>query len=277
MIDFAKKRREKLTLALWIVAVFLLGLVASYLLFGGALQTNKSLWRSIANVFPVPVASVEGKSVRLSAVETAEKLNIENPLEFAVRQKSMEVLAGKLDLKIEDKEVVTRRNTLASAWGMNKEQLESQLSGKKITLAQFEKLIVIPEAYADKIKTSLNKPNEKLNEVKSRFDKNEDFNTLAKNYSEDSVTAPFGGDAGFVSKDILGDEIWDKVYALSDGQAIGPLNTHQGYLFVKRVELQQATDVNLERLHIQVILIKTFDFNSWLDDQMKQLDIKRYI
>jgi peptidyl-prolyl cis-trans isomerase C len=113
---------------------------------------------------------------------------------------------------------------------------------KKLALSQIMIKYSSPEdikkAKEKKAKVTLRNEQEALklaNAVKARLDKGEDFATVAKEVSEDSMTKSRGGDLGLVAeKDPrleargLG-PILDKAFEMKVGEIAGPIKTNQGY------------------------------------------------
>jgi foldase protein PrsA len=89
-----------------------------------------------------------------------------------------------------------------------------------------------------------------------------DFSTLAKQYSQDS-TASSGGDLGYFSKGKMVPEFEQVAFALKIGETSGIVKTVYGYDIIK------VTDIKGDQIHAYHILIKTKDFQTWLDDSVK--------
>jgi parvulin-like peptidyl-prolyl isomerase len=59
------------------------------------------------------------------------------------------------------------------------------------------------------------------------------FGALAQQYSEDSGSAPLGGDLGWFGKGDMVQEFEDAAYALKVGQVSEPIKTQYGYHLIK--------------------------------------------
>ena len=90
-----------------------------------------------------------------------------------------------------------------------------------------------------------------------------DFSTLAKEYSQDTATAANGGDLGFFSKGKMDPDFEKVAFALQAGQTSGIVKTVNGYEIIKVVA------INGSQIHAYHILIKTKDFQTWLNDSVK--------
>lgn len=88
-----------------------------------------------------------------------------------------------------------------------------------------------------------------------------DFSTLAKQYSQDP-TASSGGDLGFFSKGKMDPDFEKVAFTLQAGQTSGIVKTVNGYEIIKVVA------INGTQIHAYHILIKTKDFQTWLDDSV---------
>lgn len=119
---------------------------------------------------------------------------------------------------------------------------EHQDEFKKLKLSE----IMIAYASPDEIKKA--KKDQKLNSeeaalkiaesVKARLDKGENFDTVAKEVSDDATTKARGGDLGLVGK---GDKrieakgmapIIDKAFEMKVGEIAGPIKTDKGYYII---------------------------------------------
>jgi len=108
------------------------------------------------------------------------------------------------------------------------------------------KIEVAPEAITEYYEANLSAYTEKdypaaliaINHVRSRLDKGEAFEALAKEVSKDFGSAKKGGDLGFISKGEQ-DEAFDKVaFELNRGQVSKPVKTAFGYHLIKVDEVK---------------------------------------
>ncbi|WDY59671.1 SurA N-terminal domain-containing protein [Pseudomonas sp. PSKL.D1] len=82
----------------------------------------------------------------------------------------------------------------------------------------------------------------RIEEVKQRLDKGEDFAKLAKEFSQDPGSANTGGDLGFAGPGVYDPAFEDALYKLGDGQVSAPVRTEFGYHLIKLLG-KQAPDV----------------------------------
>jgi parvulin-like peptidyl-prolyl isomerase len=104
-----------------------------------------------------------------------------------------------------------------------------------------------------------------LNKVKGGGD----FAELAKENSQDS-TAANGGDLGFFAKGQMVKEFEDAAFALQPGQVSDLVKTQYGYHIIKVIEKKD------DQVHAAHILIKTVDFDQYLQDQVEKAKTTLY-
>lgn len=98
-----------------------------------------------------------------------------------------------------------------------------------------------------------------------------DFAETAKKSSEDSQTAPNGGDLGFIKKGMMVPEFEDAAYKLNVGEVSGLVKTVYGYHILKLAE------VNGEERKVSHILIQARDYEWWIGEQTKNAKIKYWV
>lgn len=87
-----------------------------------------------------------------------------------------------------------------------------------------------------------------INEVKSQLDKNADFATLAKQYSQDDGSKNAGGNIGVISKEMFPqdyDKVLSAVKSLKADETTAPIQTQYGYQIFKLNKVDGATPPSL--------------------------------
>lgn len=94
----------------------------------------------------------------------------------------------------------------------------------------------------------------KVETILMRLKQGEDFAMLAQNYSEDPVTAPNGGDLGFVQESALEKahpELRKMVMSLAPGQTSPVIQTQEGYRILKVMSKEPAGQRELNDPRVQ--------------------------
>lgn len=78
----------------------------------------------------------------------------------------------------------------------------------------------------------------KIEQVKQRLDKGEDFAALAKEFSDDSGSAANGGDLGFAGPGVYEPAFEEALYALKEGEVSAPVRTQYGWHLIKLLGVQ---------------------------------------
>lgn len=112
-----------------------------------------------------------------------------------------------------------------------------------IEVGQIVKMPVVSEAEKTKAK-------EKLNAIRERILKGEDFSTMAVLYSEDIGTASKGGELGFTERGDLDPDFEAAAYKLKEGEVSPVVLSKFGYHIIKLVERRGET-INVKHILIQ--------------------------
>lgn len=140
-----------------------------------------------------------------------------------------------------------------------KKKIGQQLLEQKVTAAVTADATLNAAAKA--------KADDVLNQVKAGGD----FATLAKKYSQDS-SAGNGGDLGFFSRGQMVKPFADAAFSLKAGEVYPKVVQSQyGYHIIKVLAVK---DQQVDAAHI---LIKGIDFNTYLQQQVKQASLQQYI
>ncbi|TYT23117.1 molecular chaperone SurA [Luteimonas viscosa] len=91
----------------------------------------------------------------------------------------------------------------------------------------------------------------RIDTLRARIAGGADFETVARESSDDTVSKDNGGDLGWFTQDEFGPEFGGQVAALQDGQVSAPFKTQAGWHVVQRVATRQ-TSVDDENRRAQV-------------------------
>ena len=76
-------------------------------------------------------------------------------------------------------------------------------------------------------------------EIKQKLDNGEDFELLAKEYSDDATSANLGGDMGWFPPEAYGDRVYQTLIALQPGQISEPFQTDGGWHLMELLETRE--------------------------------------
>ncbi|PIP53963.1 MAG: peptidylprolyl isomerase [Bacteroidetes bacterium CG23_combo_of_CG06-09_8_20_14_all_32_9] len=110
---------------------------------------------------------------------------------------------------------------------------------------EYEQIVLYP-AITEQEKLSVK---EKLNELRNRVLKGDNFGTLAVLYSEDPGSATKGGDLGFVGRSDLVPEFAAVAFKLKDGEVSKIVETDYGYHIIQLIE-RRGEQINIRHILI---------------------------
>lgn len=108
----------------------------------------------------------------------------------------------------------------------------------------------------------------KITEVKNKVDAGEDFEELAKTYSEDPATAVRGGDLGFINRGDLVTEFEAVAFNLEPGEISDIVETQFGFHVIKMIEKRGD---KIQTAHILIQLKPTESDESRVIDELNAL------
>ncbi len=111
-------------------------------------------------------------------------------------------------------------------------------------------LIKVP-AGADR--NVVNEAHRHAEKLATRLEAGEEFEVLAKKYSEDALSAAIGGDLGFVARGDLSPAVEDVLFSLEEGAFHGPVKTDLGFQIVQLVEVKPAQQRPFKRVRARVV------------------------
>lgn len=115
-----------------------------------------------------------------------------------------------------------------------------------------------------------------LREVHAKLIAGEDFEALAKRFSEDVVSGKKGGDLGWISPDSIAPEFASTVADLEPGQFSGPVQTKFGYHIIKLIDGPQVQQRPFEAVKGEIRYRLRTDARQRLSDALDaKIEIKR--
>lgn len=179
-------------------------------------------------------------------------------------------------LKVSKKEVADQYKQIVDANGGEakvKQILKQYYNWNPTEFKQRIKEQLIRQKLSDKIATDPTidaAAKKKAEDVRGQLKSDgSNFAALAQKYSDDS-SASQGGDLGTFGRGKMVAEFEKAAFALQVGQISQPVKTQYGYHII------QVLEKNGDQIHARHILIKTEDFQTWLDG-LKKKGIHRWI
>jgi peptidyl-prolyl cis-trans isomerase SurA len=211
-------------------------------------------------------SDVEAKFNELKAPFTQEEFQ----KKLAQQKLSMEQMKTQLrrDLSIQklfNKEITSKINItdkdITDFYNANKASFN--LAEPQVHLAQ---ILVTPQPDPnvhnlknDKAQDDL-QARKKIEMIAARLRQGEDFSTLAQNYSEDTNSAPNGGDLGFIPESTLDKanvDLRKAIFAMSPGQTTQVLKTSEGYRILKVISKEPSGQRDLTDPKVQQSIRET--------------------
>lgn len=115
--------------------------------------------------------------------------------------------------------------------------------------------------------TIKNEAKTKILDVQKQLEEGGDFAELAKKYSEDTASAPNGGDIGFISKGQTVAEFEEAAFALDVGEVSDIVETTFGYHLIKATEKKDAYIKTYDEVKdtIKSYLLNNSQMKAWED------------
>ena len=104
-----------------------------------------------------------------------------------------------------------------------------------------------------------------------------DFEALAREYSDDGFSAAHGGDLGYFPRGTFEPQVEEALYRMEIGEISQPIPSSFGYHIIRLDDvLYNDAGVAIQAAAHQ-ILIASFDFEAWLNDQKERTPIYRLV
>lgn len=152
--------------------------------------------------------------------------------------------------------------------------------------AKFKARVLAPFLLQQKVKMTL--AAERSGEDKKLADRAEevyvlaskpkaDFSELAKTYSDDRQSARLGGDIGYFPRGTFEPEVEKAIFSLKIGDISPPLKSSYGYHIIMLTDILYDDQAAATQASAKQILIKSFDFDEWLEQQISQTAVYRLV
>ncbi len=238
----------------------------------------------VATVIPYPAATVNGRPILIKDVLWRQQItqsSQDTALNLIVSEKQMDVVADKFGIGVSAKDLDSELsiikqqddfNSLISKYGLSENDFKNKVLKPELLSSQLKlwfngqrSLNPAQYALADAIKLQLNKDSSSST-----------FASLVAQYSQDNSTKPLDGNLGFVENN----QLWPEFQAAVESAAAGSLVTVPGRdgLYIFRIQAKDNNGQNNSpRTELQEIYLKTADFNSWYNNEIKNIKIKKLI
>jgi parvulin-like peptidyl-prolyl isomerase len=122
----------------------------------------------------------------------------------------------------------------------------------------------------------------KIETVEDKLKNGGDFEELAKQYSDDDMTAEDGGDLGYISKGQTVEEFEEALFSLDEGEVSGIIETEYGFHIIKILDRQEEYYQDFEEVeeNIKVYLSdlhKLEEYNDFIFSLIEDADIEYFI
>jgi parvulin-like peptidyl-prolyl isomerase len=122
----------------------------------------------------------------------------------------------------------------------------------------------------------------KIEMVEDRLKIGGDFEELAKQYSDDEMTAGNGGDLGYISKGQTVAEFEEALFSLDEGQISQIIETEYGFHIIKIYDHQEEYYQDFEEVKesIKIYLLdlhKLEEYNDFIFSLIEEVDIEYFI
>lgn len=89
---------------------------------------------------------------------------------------------------------------------------------------------------------------ERVEAVRQRLDEGEEFADLAREFSDDPLSAEQGGDLGYLREGDLGGAYDEAMLSLEEGEVAGPVETEYGIHFIKLLDIRTSEPASFDEM-----------------------------
>lgn len=295
-IQVAKHRLVIMSVAIGIITVAVLVLVGWQQLYL-AQNTSKFMYR-LTQLIPVPVATVDGETVRYSdflkkyrssihALQQQNSINLRTP---DGKRQADYIKRTQLDTVEKDAYAVklARENNVTVTGKEVDDFINRDLASKSVSLEAYEKTVLTSfydwtlADYREVVRVELLKrrvsfkidanAQKEVRAIEKRLFAGEDFAAVAKQVSDDVTTKDAGGDVGDLPLDNQDSNgLIAAAKVMSAGQVSAPILGTDGYYLIKLVSKNDTS------VHYSQIKVELTEFNKKFDSVKKTGKIKEHI
>lgn len=209
-------------------------------------------------------------------------------LEKMISDKIVADLAAEKGIAVEPEEVADEIEKAKASLGSEEEIANMVQEMYGWNLDQFKQKVIVPYLQQTKLAEKVYDGGQENEEAKKKAEEvlakvkapGANFEDLAREYSEDTYSAPDGGDLGSFGRGQMTPAFEDAAFALAPGEISDLVQTEYGYHIIK-VEDKGTLDTGEEQVSARHILIRTIDpaewFQGWLEEQKAQMKIYKFI
>ncbi len=256
------------------------------------------------------VAKVDG--IKISQKELDQELRIQygaEVLETLISHKIIELEAAKQNITVPDEVIQSEYEELIQSYGDEdtfkevlksnglteaavKDNIRTYQLGKKVISASIEITDEEVEQYFKDNKDSYGQEEQvevrhilledevTAQEVLKKVQAGEDFVTLAKDYSIDTVTSEYGGNLGYISKGQMDEAFEEAAFALEVNGVSDIVQSAEGYHVIKATAKVPAEEAILENMKDEIfatVLESRIDeeYSTWISEKLEQYDIEK--
>jgi hypothetical protein len=260
------------------LAFVLVALIVIYSYF-----SNSALALGVKSIIPYRIvgssmiSELEKYQVSVIAKNMDENADINKALDRLIRTKLIKSYLDSIDLTLPSDAIADEYVFLTKGKEDEHKRMLKDYFGSSDRL--FVKYVVEPQAWEAYARIQFNSDTalhnneyELAKEVLSKAKDGEDFDSLAKQFSDDLYTGQFGGDLGFYSHGQLLPELEKEIAIMQFGRVSDKIFvSREGYHVVYPVETSIMDGVKL--WHVQHILIKVDGFDDWFASKTKDIGV----
>lgn len=254
-------------------------------LYTGQISNSKT---KIFNFLPFPMAFVNGQPIamsnftlrynsskKISSNKTLTEQQIKANIYKAIINETLtDQIANSEGLTASTQEINNEYNSKIGQTSLEgKNDFSELLNSYGLTDNIYKQSVIKPNLLYLKLhiwfynNKTLNKDAYNLAEqILTQLNSGQDFNYLAKKYSQDEVEQSLNGDLGFLDISEILPEFRESISTIKEGE-IEIIASRYGIHIIKLEE------INENKVHLRQIFLKGNDFNSWYNSQTKKIKI----